>query len=561
MDRDGTINEEIGPIQRLDLMRPLPGAADALKRLGEAGYRRIVVSNQARVARGDATEALVEAVHQRLLQLLQADGGQTDGFYYCPHHPREGRFPYRRDCLCRKPAPGLIQQAAYEQQVDMGRSYVVGDKVSDMLLADRLGLPSVLVLTGLWAAVVGTPSRGGRSNARPYGTRSAGGRHVDCARTQREMSAPSWNDSVPMNEVQRILIVKPSSLGDVVNALPFLSALRQRYPDRHIAWLVEEEAAELLLGHPLLDRVIVSGRRRWRRAIRSPFRGSRTLREIAVLIAELRQGRYDLVVDLQGLLKSALMVICAGARFRVGLAGSREGSGRAFTHIVPLPPGPLHAVDRYLEAARFLGAEPLTKTFVFPSHPGDELRADALLAEAGVGLDTLIVALHPQARWQTKLWGEEQFARVGEELTRRYGARILIIGSSSDLPVVRRLESRMNPAPFVAAGRTDLTVLIALFRRIDLLVTVDSGPMHLAAALETPLVALFGPTDPRLIGPYGSDGAVLRVPLPCSPCSKRRCRIEVDRLCMHSISVEQVVEAASVRLATGSVRRAGCDHS
>ncbi|MDE2179231.1 MAG: lipopolysaccharide heptosyltransferase II [candidate division NC10 bacterium] len=148
LDRDGTINEEIGPIQRPDSIRPIPEAAEALKRLGEAGYLRIIVSNQARVARGDATEELVEATHQRLLQLLQADGGGADAFYYCPHHPREGRFPYRRDCLCRKPAPGLIQRAAYERQVDMERSYVVGDKVSDMLLADRLGLPSVLVLTG-----------------------------------------------------------------------------------------------------------------------------------------------------------------------------------------------------------------------------------------------------------------------------------------------------------------------------------------------------------------------------------------------------------------------------
>lgn len=148
LDRDGTINEEVGAIQRPDMMRPIPKAAEALKRLGEAGYRRIVVSNQARVARGDATEELVEASHQRLLELLQAAGGGTDAFYYCPHHPREGRFPYRRNCLCRKPAPGLIQQASYEQQVDLERSYVVGDKVSDMLLADGLGLPSVLVLTG-----------------------------------------------------------------------------------------------------------------------------------------------------------------------------------------------------------------------------------------------------------------------------------------------------------------------------------------------------------------------------------------------------------------------------
>lgn len=375
------------------------------------------------------------------------------------------------------------------------------------------------------------------------------------------MTALSWTTAVPMEQVQRILIIKPSSIGDVVNALPFLSSLRRRYPDRHIAWLVEEEAAELLLGHPLLDRVIVSGRRRWAREVRTPFRGSTALQEIVTLIAELRQGRYDLVVDLQGLLKSALMVICTGARFRVGLAGSREGSERALTHVVPLPPGPLHAVDRYLEAARFLGADPLSKAFVFPSRPEDGARAEALLAEAEVRPNAVVVALNPQARWRTKLWDEERFARLGDVLARRHGARILVIGSSSDLLRARRLASHMSLAPFVATGRTDLKVLIALLQRIDLLVTVDSGPMHLAAALGTPLVALFGATDPRLIGPYGGDGVVLRVPLPCSPCSKRRCQIETDRLCMRSISVEEVAEAASALLTTGSACRTGRDLS
>ncbi|NJD68361.1 MAG: lipopolysaccharide heptosyltransferase I [Candidatus Methylomirabilota bacterium] len=375
------------------------------------------------------------------------------------------------------------------------------------------------------------------------------------------MSAPSRRDPVPMDRVQRILIIKPSSLGDVVHALPFLSSLRRRYPDRYIAWLIEEEAAGLLLGHPLLDRVIVSGRRRWGRAVRSPLHGSGTLREVAALIAELRRGQYDLVIDLQGLLKSALMVLCAGAPFRVGLAGGREGSGRALTHVVPLPPGPVHAVDRYLEAARFLGAEPLVKTFVFASRPDDGARAEALLAEAGVGPNMPVIALNPQARWRTKLWGEGEFAHVGEILAHRYGARIIFIGSSADLPIARRLARRMNPPPFVATGRTDLKDLIALLQRIDLLVTVDSGPMHLAAALGTPLVALFGPTDPRLVGPYGGEGVVLRVPLPCSPCSKRRCLIETDRLCMQSISVEQVIEAAATLLSAGPACRAGVDRS
>ncbi|MBI3779685.1 MAG: glycosyltransferase family 9 protein [candidate division NC10 bacterium] len=366
------------------------------------------------------------------------------------------------------------------------------------------------------------------------------------------MSAFAQNGPPPMEQVERILIIKPSSLGDVVNALPFLTSLRQRYADRHVAWLVEEEAAELLLGHPFLDRVIVSGRRRWALESLAPLRWPSALREISGLMAELRGGRYDLVVDLQGLMKSALMLVFSGARFRVGFASAREGSRRVLTHLVPLPSRPMHAVDRYLEAARFLGAEPLSKAFVFPSRADDGMRAEALLAKAGVGPGDPVIALNPRARWRTKLWEEERFARLGDMLAERFGARILVIGSSSDLPLANHLAARMHPAPFVAAGRTDLKLLIALLKRIDLLVTVDSGPMHLAAAVGTPLVALFGPTDPRLNGPYGSEGAVLRVPLPCSPCLKRRCQIRDDRLCMRSISEEEVAAAASAILATGN---------
>ena len=366
------------------------------------------------------------------------------------------------------------------------------------------------------------------------------------------MRALPQNGPPPMEQVKRILVIKPSSLGDVVNALPFLASLRRQYPDRHIAWLVEEEAAELLLGHPMLDRVIVSGRRRWGRELLVPLRWQSTLREIGALIAELRGGRYDLVVDLQGLLKSALMLVLAGARFRVGFSTAREGSRRVLTHLVPLSSVPTHAVDRYLEVARFLGAHPVSKMFVFPSGPEDGMRAEALLAEAGVRPGDPIVALNPSARWPTKLWGEERFARLGETVARRFGARILVIGALSDLPLASRLAALMNPAPFVVAGRTDLKLLIALLKRIDLLVTLDSGPMHLAAALGTPLVALFGPTDPRLNGPYGSDGTVLRVPLPCSPCLKRRCQIREKQLCMRSISKEEAAEAASAILATGN---------
>ncbi len=148
LDRDGTVNEEVGAVQGPELMKPIPGVAGALRRLGEAGFLRIIVSNQSRVARGDASEELIEATHQQLLRLLQLDGGWADAFFYCPHHPSEGRFPYRRTCGCRKPNTGLIDRAAFEHAVDLNRSYLIGDQASDIVLAQRVGLRSVLVLSG-----------------------------------------------------------------------------------------------------------------------------------------------------------------------------------------------------------------------------------------------------------------------------------------------------------------------------------------------------------------------------------------------------------------------------
>ena len=341
----------------------------------------------------------------------------------------------------------------------------------------------------------------------------------------------SWSD------VRRLLIVKPSSLGDVVHALPALAALRRRFPSAHLAWLVKREWAEVLEGNPDLDDVLAVdlSAEGWPAAIRA-----------------VRAGRFDLVVDLQGLLRSAMLGWASGSAVRVGFANGREGSPWFYTHRVPVPDASMHAVDRYLLLARFLGAdvgEVKPSDFPLPHDPAAEARVEALLAAAGVRPGAMLAALNPSARWTTKRWPAESFAAVGDWLQQQ-GVRAVMIGGREERPVGEAVMRAMRGAPVDLAGKTTMKELIALLRRLRVFVTNDSGPMHLAAAVGTPVIALFGPTDPARTGPYGEGHTVLRSGVPCSPCFSRRCANATELECLTAIRPHAVIESA-MRLLKG----------
>jgi len=154
LDRDGTINEEAGYINHVDRLRLLPRSAEAIRRINASEFLSVVVTNQAGVARGYFREPLVRRVHERLQELLGEQGARLDGIYYCPHHPSAGEPPYRQDCQCRKPRPGLVQAAAVDLGIDISRSYMVGDKHSDVQFAHALGMPGILVRTGYGAGEI-----------------------------------------------------------------------------------------------------------------------------------------------------------------------------------------------------------------------------------------------------------------------------------------------------------------------------------------------------------------------------------------------------------------------
>lgn len=356
--------------------------------------------------------------------------------------------------------------------------------------------------------------------------------------------------SVPirLDGAQRILLVKPSALGDVVHALPVAATLRRRYPNIRLDWLVEEEAADLVTGHPALSGVVVSGRRRWLRQLRTPAGIPRTLGEVRRFAADLRRRRYDAVLDLQGLFKSALYVLATGAPIRVGFAEGREGAPRVLTHRVVAPPQPVHAVERYLALAAAVDATEPVREFHIAMGPEDLAAARSHLAAARVPPGCPRVVLHPAARWRTKLWEVERWRELATSLLAE-GIAVIITGSREDTGLAEAVVAGLTPPPLSLVGRLSLKQLVAVLRDVDLMITVDSGPMHIAAAVGTPVVALFGPTDPLRTGPLG-PGTVLRRELACSPCLQRRCQIADTYRCMRDLGVAEVLQASRELLRT-----------
>jgi heptosyltransferase-1 len=311
----------------------------------------------------------------------------------------------------------------------------------------------------------------------------------------------------------RILLVKLSSFGDVIHALPTLEALRTAYPDGHITWLVESAYAPLLTGHPALDEVVAVPRVRLRQNL-----NSRELPALARLMRRLRAQPFDLVLDLQGLLKSAIWVALARSPRKVGYHGTREGSYLVLTErVAPYNPD-AHAVRRYLHLAHYLGAPPAPPRFRLGF--SGQINLDSLIPPAGA---RPLAVIHPGARWATKLWPTSAWARLADWLGREQGLTVALTGSQADRDLAEAIISQAATPVLNLAGRTTLAELAAVYRQAVLAVTTDTGPMHLAAAVGTRVAAVFGPTAPWRTGPFGEGHEIVRLDLDCSPCFRRHC--------------------------------------
>ncbi len=335
-----------------------------------------------------------------------------------------------------------------------------------------------------------------------------------------------------------ILIVKLSAIGDVVHALPFLEVLKKGFPEARIDWLVEEAASPIIERHSALRRVVISRRRSWQEQMCKGRNIFSVIGEAALLLKSVRSREYDLVIDLQGLLKSGVLVGFSKGKRKVGMSGDREGA-RLFLNERPIPVNyGQHAILRYLKVAEYLGCDSAGWNGHIPFFEPDRQAIDQILDLDGIEKKPL-VAINPIAKWPTKLWDPERFAVLAERIRDELACEIVFTGSSIDRPVITRIARMMGGAPLNLTGRTNLKELAYLYTRCRLLVTTDTGPMHMAAAMGCPVVALFGPTAPWRTGPYGRGHKVIRADVECSPCFKERC----DHMtCMKEISVERVFE-------------------
>ena len=330
-----------------------------------------------------------------------------------------------------------------------------------------------------------------------------------------------------------ILIVKLSAIGDIIHTLPSLAALRKLYPEANITWAIEDASSDLISDHPYLDRVIVSHRKQWINDLKKG-RITKPIREIRNFINDLRKQPYDLVIDFHGLIKSAAIVLLSSGKRKLGYDSMQELSGLFVNEKIPEDMNK-HAIYRYLDFLRYLGADVEEPEFLIPIGEENKNRVEELLQRNDIDKKGRFVAVNPVALWDTKLWADEKFAGLCDRIAKELKISVIFTGTERDK--LEYIQSRMKTPSVNLGGETTLRDLAYLYQRSSLLITTDSGPMHLAAAMGTPVIALFGPTDPSRTGPYGKVHVVIRRELHCSPCFLKKC----DSMeCMSGITIEEV---------------------
>jgi heptosyltransferase-1 len=345
--------------------------------------------------------------------------------------------------------------------------------------------------------------------------------------------------------MKRVLVVRTSAIGDVVFATPLAAALRRTYPTAHIAWLVEQGIEGLLAGDPAIDQVIVWPKAEWARLWQTR-RLSALLRAVRDFRARLRVERFDTALDLQGLLKSAVLAFLSGAPRRVGL-GSKEGSRLLMTQSLPRG-GPVERISsEYLHFARLLGLD--TGEFIptLTVAASAQAQAQALLDAEGLAPGRYAVFAPFTTRPQ-KHWFEDAWRELSDLVQRSLAITPVLLGGPADRPSAARIAGAGSMADLT--GRTSLAQAAAVIRQSALVVGVDTGLTHIGVALNRPTIALFGSTRPYLDA-CRPNARVIWLGLECSPC-RRHPTCNGAFTCLRNISPAQVLDEAQRALAAGS---------
>ncbi|HOX58926.1 MAG TPA: lipopolysaccharide heptosyltransferase II [Candidatus Paceibacterota bacterium] len=335
----------------------------------------------------------------------------------------------------------------------------------------------------------------------------------------------------------KILILKPSSLGDVVHALPVLRLIKRHLPGSEVHWWIDSNLAPLLEGDPDLASVVRFERQRWA----SPRHWAEMWRSVRWL----RRQCFDWVIDLQSLLRSGVFAWLANGRLSIGLDEPREGARGFYDHIVRRPSALTHAADWYLRVLPILGVPVDGEVASLPERPAV---AESVRRKWPAARGRWII-LQPGARWPTKRWPVESFTELVRLLAPANPEfQFAVLGGEDGRPLGEAIAQAAPARCLDLTGRLSLPEMVEWIRLAELMVSNDTGPLHVAAALGKPVVALFGPTEPRRTGPYRQLDHVLQLNLPCVPCFKQRCRYVKPFECLRAIPPAAVFEAVQKRL-------------
>ena len=336
--------------------------------------------------------------------------------------------------------------------------------------------------------------------------------------------------------LQNILIIKLRYIGDVLLATPTVRAIKAARPDARVTMMVNRGTEDVLTGNQDLDEIVVLDK------------GS--LAAQSRLIAGLRSRRFDTVIDLTDGDRSAFLSWVSGAPVRIGFNDEHRWRGKYYTEVVQPVPAVQHRVDRDLEALKPLNIQAGSKDPQLWLTPEEMNSADQLLDQLGVQRSQSIMILQPGARYWFKAWPPERFAELADQLTSQYGCQVLIGGSNQDIDLAQQIQQKAKCNPINVAGSTTIKQFAAIAKKSALFVGNDSGAMHIASAVGTPVVALFGPSNPREWGPRGGPVEVLYKGLDCGTCYHTTCT-RGEENCMKLIAVHEVSAAAQRLIQAG----------
>ena len=323
--------------------------------------------------------------------------------------------------------------------------------------------------------------------------------------------------------IKKILVIRTDGIGDLLNSTPAIALLRQNYPDAEITVLARPLNAPVLHGNPDVDRILIFDR------------GG--LRERMRFYQNLRRERFQLVVAMQTATWPHFVAFLTGARYRLGRYQKRFKSTLTHAWHGSYRKGETHEVDRNLELVRLICNGDGVRRLVFHLNPDEIANAEAQLKTWGIGTDRFLVGIHPGGSSFDKRWPEKHYAELADRLARHYNATLLILHGPDEMALACKIQETMQTCAVVYAPPS-IRELAALLSRCNLVVCNDSGPMHLAAALDVPTVAIFGPTDYVAWHPLSEHASIVRQDMPCWPCSAHKCKIGWE--CTKKLPIEKV---------------------